>query len=129
MKPADGRCSAAPRSSRAIPIGEIIYYFMSIFMATTEPASGPVTRPDGPVWWQRSSKSLDISMQRAILKVGGLPHLISSKLGSARKPLKNAEKFEVTGSVPRNNGLDLLAGVASDLFRSSSLILQLSLRT
>src|SRR3954452_2233286 len=87
MKPAGDRYSAAPRSFRAIPIGGIIYYSMSIFTATTAPASGPATRPAGPVWWQRSSESSDTSMPRATLKAGGLLRLISSRLGIGRKPL------------------------------------------
>src|SRR3954447_3983691 len=88
MKPVGGRCSVVPRSFRAIPIGGIIYYSMSTFMATTGPALGPVTRPAGPVWGQRSSKSSDTSMPRPIWKAGGLPYLISSNLGIARKPLR-----------------------------------------
>src|SRR3954451_22714820 len=105
MKPAGDRYSAAPKSFRAIPIGGIIYYSMSIFTATTAPASGPAIRPAGPVWWQRSSKSSDTSMPRATLKAGGLLRLISSRLGIGRKPLvplhRRIDGLIVTGAEGR----------------------------
>jgi hypothetical protein len=46
-------CLVEPRSSRAIPIGGIIYCSTSVFMATTAPESAPVTKPVGPRSWQR----------------------------------------------------------------------------
>src|SRR3954447_12460376 len=118
MKPAGDRYSAAPKSFRAIPIGGIIYYSMSIFTATTAPASGPAIRPAGPVWWQRSSKSSDTLMPRATWKAGGLLRLISSRLGTGRKPLvrlrhkpngdpayavisdKNSQPFNLSNAAP-----------------------------
>ena len=47
-RPAGGRCSAAPRNSRAIRTGGTTCCSTNISTATTAPASAPAIRPDGP---------------------------------------------------------------------------------
>src|SRR5262249_13818898 len=68
-----GRCSAAPKSSRAIPTGGVTCCSTNISMATTAPASAPVIKPAGPGRGRPVSKTSGTSVLRPISKPAAPP--------------------------------------------------------